>query len=133
VSSPLLRLPRDTRRSLAEGLESGRVAPPFSPFSLRRYVGTSLAADIAAELTRLGEAGFSAAQMGIVVRLLAEDAAEGARSAGGVELVWSGPEAAQERNIEAGALIDDAAFAQMLRLQFDGLVTARKLVRVPGL
>jgi hypothetical protein len=42
-------------------------------------------------------------------------------------------EAAQERNIEAGVLIEDRALSQMLRAQFDGLVVARRLVRAPGL
>lgn len=212
MSSPLLKLPLDARLALAEALESGRLAPPFSSFSLRRYLGSALSAGIAAELTRLGEAGFSAAQLAITMRLLAEEAAEEASAARRVELVWSGPEetgtasrdtgvvlremfaraertvvvagfavyqgkqvfqvladrmaarpgldvrmylniqrkyrdttaadaiveaffteAAQARNIEAGVLIEDGVFAEMLRLQFDGLVASRRLVRVPGL
>ncbi len=42
-------------------------------------------------------------------------------------------EAAQERNIEAGVLVDSPSFTTALRSQFDGLVTAGRLVRVPGL
>lgn len=42
-------------------------------------------------------------------------------------------EAAQERNIEAGVLIEDRAMSGMLRAQFEGLVAAKRLVRVPGL
>ena len=42
-------------------------------------------------------------------------------------------EAAQERNIEAGVLVESPSFATALRSQFDGLVAAGKLVRVPGL
>ncbi len=40
-------------------------------------------------------------------------------------------EAAQERNIEAGVLIDDSAFAIALRTQFDALVATGALRRVP--
>lgn len=42
-------------------------------------------------------------------------------------------EAAQERNIEAGVLVNDPAFACTLRDQFESLVEARQLLRVPGL
>jgi hypothetical protein len=42
-------------------------------------------------------------------------------------------EAAQERNIEAGILVGDPAFARALRDQFESLVEARQLLRVPGL
>ena len=41
-------------------------------------------------------------------------------------------EAAQTRNIEAGALVHDAVFAQALRAQFEALVDAGELLRVPG-
>lgn len=41
-------------------------------------------------------------------------------------------EAAQERNIEVGALIEDAEFARALRHQFDALVEARGLLKTPG-
>lgn len=42
-------------------------------------------------------------------------------------------EAAQARNIEAGTLVHDAAFARALRGQFEALVNAGELRRVPGL
>jgi phosphatidylserine/phosphatidylglycerophosphate/cardiolipin synthase-like enzyme len=42
-------------------------------------------------------------------------------------------QAAQERNIEAGTLVHDATFARGLRAQFEALVHAGELRRVPGL
>jgi phosphatidylserine/phosphatidylglycerophosphate/cardiolipin synthase-like enzyme len=42
-------------------------------------------------------------------------------------------EAAQERNIETGVLVNDRAFACALRDQFEALVTTGELRRVPGL
>lgn len=42
-------------------------------------------------------------------------------------------EAAQERNIEAGVVVESAAFAKALRGQFEALVGAGVLKRVPGL
>jgi len=41
--------------------------------------------------------------------------------------------AGHERNIEVGALIRDSGFAAALRAQFDSLVEAGILLRVPGL
>lgn len=40
-------------------------------------------------------------------------------------------EAAQERNIEAGMVLDDTRTAQRIRRQFAGLVDAGKLMRIP--
>jgi phosphatidylserine/phosphatidylglycerophosphate/cardiolipin synthase-like enzyme len=42
-------------------------------------------------------------------------------------------EAAQARNIEAGVVVEDAAFARQLRAQFDGLVEAGVVRVVAGL
>jgi phosphatidylserine/phosphatidylglycerophosphate/cardiolipin synthase-like enzyme len=42
-------------------------------------------------------------------------------------------EAAQDRNIEAGVLVDDAVFAASLRGQFETLVTLGCLKRIPGM
>jgi phosphatidylserine/phosphatidylglycerophosphate/cardiolipin synthase-like enzyme len=42
-------------------------------------------------------------------------------------------EAAQERNIETGLLVDDPHLARALRDQFESLVTAGQLRRVPGM
>jgi phosphatidylserine/phosphatidylglycerophosphate/cardiolipin synthase-like enzyme len=42
-------------------------------------------------------------------------------------------EAAQERNIEAGVLVERPGFAVALRKQFDGLVAGGWLRRVPGI
>lgn len=42
-------------------------------------------------------------------------------------------EAAQERNIEAGVVIEDEVFARDLGAQFESLVRAGLLVRVPGI
>jgi len=39
---------------------------------------------------------------------------------------------AQERNVEAGVLIRNGAFARQLRQQFDSLVQSRAVIEVPG-
>ena len=40
---------------------------------------------------------------------------------------------AQQRNVEAGVLVRNSHFARQLRAQFDGLVQAKAVRRVPGL
>jgi len=42
-------------------------------------------------------------------------------------------EAAQERNIEVGVLVEDADFTRALRQQFDSLVESKALARTPGM
>lgn len=42
-------------------------------------------------------------------------------------------EAAQERNIEVGVLLEDAEFARSLQRQFDALLEAHVLLRAPGI
>lgn len=40
---------------------------------------------------------------------------------------------AQHRNVEAGVLLHDAAFARGIRQQFDALLASAQVRRVPGL
>jgi len=40
-------------------------------------------------------------------------------------------EAAQSRNIEAGALLHDPAFAKNLRLQFEALINRKLVLPIP--
>jgi phosphatidylserine/phosphatidylglycerophosphate/cardiolipin synthase-like enzyme len=42
-------------------------------------------------------------------------------------------EAAMDRNIEAGVIVEDAVFASRLRAQFDALERSEQIRSVPGL
>ena len=50
MTSALCLLTSEDLSQLAGALRSGRIAPPFSPLVLRRYVPESMAAPVAAEL-----------------------------------------------------------------------------------
>lgn len=82
----------DTLRSLAEALEGGRLAPPYSVLSLQRYVPAGLVQGVSAELRTSSERGVGPAQLAFTLRLVAAERERTLRSADHVELVWSGPE-----------------------------------------
>jgi hypothetical protein len=119
VSSPLSKLPSPARKSLAAAFEAERLKPPYTSLALRRYVGAALAGDVATELGRLAAMEMEPRHLAVTLGLLAGEV----KSAPRIDLVWTGPE-------EGGT---DRTLSQMLRAQFDGLVTAERLVRVPGL
>ena len=50
MTSALCLLTSEDLSQLAGALRSGRIAPPFSPLVLRRYVSESMAAPVAIEL-----------------------------------------------------------------------------------
>ena len=87
----LLGLPAHLRRRLADGLESGLVAPPYSEAALRYALGAEnhagAAAALLAQLERSGLVGGSAA-------CWARSVDEAASSTTKPDLVWSGPEVA---------------------------------------
>lgn len=86
--SAIIALPSHVRRRLAGALESGSLAPPFTPASLRSTVGVADEAVVTAlqEWQRLGVSGRAGAAW---LRSL-EEAASGVVPA---SLVWTGPEA----------------------------------------
>ncbi len=86
--SALIALPSHVRRRLAGALESGSLAPPFTPASLRSTVGVRDEVVVKAlqEWERLGVSGRAGATW---LRSL-EEAASGVVPA---SLVWTGPEA----------------------------------------
>ncbi|MXY67884.1 MAG: phospholipase [Acidobacteriia bacterium] len=86
--SALIALPSHVRRKLAGALESGSLAPPFTPASLRSMAGVADEAVLNAlqEWRRLGVSGRAGAAW---LRSL-EEAASGVVPA---SLVWTGPEA----------------------------------------
>ena len=83
----LAALPTYLRQRLAQALDSGRLAPPYSPVSLQSVLGTADEKILAAlrELADMGIAGRAAASW-----LRALDAATEPPSR--PDLVWSGPE-----------------------------------------
>lgn len=100
-TSPLWKLSRQARGSLAAAFEAKRLAPPYTSLSVQRYVGKALAEDVAAELERFSAAGMGPAQMGTMLRFLADEPAEEPR----VDLVWTGPEEVGTASRDTGVVV----------------------------
>ena len=89
MTDPLLGLPTHLRRRLAGALESGALAPPYTPAAVRSALGTSDGVQQLAEtLQYLEQAGTPGAATAWWIRKL-EEAATRTPIA---DLVWSGPE-----------------------------------------
>jgi hypothetical protein len=99
--SPLWRLSSDALTALCRGFEAGRVSPPYTEQTLRRYVPQAASIDVIAELDRLDALGMTAPQIHRVLALLCE----APRPAGSPSLVWSGPEAPGSRTRDTGVVV----------------------------
>jgi phosphatidylserine/phosphatidylglycerophosphate/cardiolipin synthase-like enzyme len=93
MTSPLCLLSSENLAQLAGALRSGRLAPPFTPLLLRRYVSKDLAVGIAAELQqRIGGAA-EARHLADCLDLLGQDRGQRPVAEDLIDLVWTGPEA----------------------------------------
>ena len=89
LTQALLDLPAHLRRRLAQALESGVLAAPFTPHALRRVLGLGeVAVGLIAALERWEALAVAGPAKAAWLRSLEE--AEGRRE--GPEFVWSGPE-----------------------------------------
>jgi hypothetical protein len=91
--SPLCLLTTESLTQLAGALRSGRLAPPFAPLVLRRYVPESLAVGIAAELQQRVGGGTEARHLADCLDLLCQDRGQRPAAEDLIDLVWTGPEA----------------------------------------
>jgi len=91
LSQALAGLGVEALRSLADALESGRLAPPYSALSLQHYLPAAAAASLSAEL-QVSARGTGPVQLAYTLRLVAAERERSFRSTDHVELVWSGPE-----------------------------------------
>lgn len=138
MTGALIGLPSHVRRRLAGALESGLLAPPFNPASLRSTVGFSSEAVVLAlrEWERLGVSGRAGAAW---LRSL-EEASTGVAPA---SLVWTGPEANGLHSRDTRQVFEEmiASARRSLLLSsyayFDGPKTFRSLAKrmdsTPGL
>ena len=78
-------------RALARALKAGRLAPPFVPAEVGRYVRASARATITMELEGLAELGMGATQLAAALELLAGERREAQALEDRLDLVWSGP------------------------------------------
>ncbi len=91
--SVLISLTTDDLNQLAVDIRSGRLAPPFNPLALRRYVCESAAAPVAAELNQLAQDGMQPRHLAACIETLRLDRAQRRAAEDMIDLVWIGPEA----------------------------------------
>ena len=96
-------VPRSALQALAQGLDDNRVAMPATPAILERYVGRESAGAVASELGLLVTAGFTPAQISILLRTMAASGPDGVS----IELVWSGPEGLQASSRDTGIVVPE--------------------------
>ncbi len=79
-------------RALAAALDGGRLAPPYPPISLQRFLAPPATDAASAGLAAFAEGGFGPSQIAHILRLIAAERENTMRATDRAELVWSGPE-----------------------------------------
>jgi len=93
MTSALCLLTSEDLSQIAAALRSGRIAPPFSPLVLRRYLPESMAARIAVELQQRLSEGMDSRHLADCLEILCLDRRQRPVAEDLIDLVWTGPEA----------------------------------------
>ena len=93
MTPALCQLTSEDLIQLAGALRSGRIAPPFSPLVLRRYVPESMAALVAVELDQRVAKGVQSHVLADFLEILCQDRRQRPVAEDMIDLVWTGPEA----------------------------------------
>jgi phosphatidylserine/phosphatidylglycerophosphate/cardiolipin synthase-like enzyme len=105
MTSAFSLLTTEALGQLAEGLRTGRVAPPFSPLALRRYVPESMVVRVADELRRRAGDGMDCRHLADCLELLGQDRLRRPVAEDLIDLVWTGPEAPGIVNRDTGVVV----------------------------
>jgi phosphatidylserine/phosphatidylglycerophosphate/cardiolipin synthase-like enzyme len=92
---------------LAEAVDSGRLAPPFTGFSLSHHVPAKLCDQVAGELNRLYESGMQVPHLAYLFHTLADERLTVQNADRSVQLVWSGPEVPGAQTRDTGVLVGE--------------------------
>jgi len=93
MTSALCLLTSEDLSQLAGALRSGRIAPPFSPLVLRRYLPESMAALVAGELQQRVVEGMESRHLADWLEILCQDRRQRPIAEDLIDLVSTGPEA----------------------------------------
>jgi phosphatidylserine/phosphatidylglycerophosphate/cardiolipin synthase-like enzyme len=93
MTTALCLLTSEDLIQLAGALRSGRIAPPFSPLVLRRYLPESMAARIAVDLQQRAAEGMGSRHLADCLEMLCQDRTQRPVAEDLIDLVWTGPEA----------------------------------------
>lgn len=101
----LHRLSTSDLSALGAALRSGRLAPPYSEVSVRRYCGDGVAQAVAAGLDAVAADGMLPRHVAALVEAVAAARAAQTKGSDLVELVWTGPEARGVTNRDTGVVV----------------------------
>ena len=101
----LKSLDRQTLHTLAGALQSGRLSAPFTPAALQRYCPTDGASATAGQLQRLVDGGLQLEHLALMLEAVAQERTAHVVASDAVDLVWSGPEAAETINRDTGVVV----------------------------
>lgn len=90
--SVLIKLDTESLKNLVYALNESRLVAPFNSLSLQKYVGNSLAGEVAAELTYWANKGLDGKSLGKWLELLLNERQLKEKETSSVELVVTGPE-----------------------------------------
>ena len=107
MSQPLHNVAYGNLLQVAESLETGRLVPPFTPFSVSRHVPTQQCDQVARELTRLYESGMQIFHLVYLLRVIADERLAFQTSDRAIELVWTGPEVPGAESRDTGVLVEE--------------------------
>ena len=126
MTSALCQLTSEDLSQLAGALRSGRIAPPFSPLVLRRYVPESMAALVAVELQQRVAEGMESRHLADCLEMLCQDRRQRPVAEDLIDLVWTGPEAPGIVNRDTSVVV-----REMFR-NAKAIRARRWLCRLPG-
>jgi phosphatidylserine/phosphatidylglycerophosphate/cardiolipin synthase-like enzyme len=107
MSQPLHNVAYGNLLQIAESLETARLVPPFTSFSVSRHVPTEQCDQVADELTRLYESGMQISHLVYVLRVIADEKLAFQTSDRVIELVWTGPEVPGAESRDTGVLVEE--------------------------
>lgn len=110
------QLSGDVLHSLAAGLRSGRLSPPYSALVLHFYCPGETCFGVATRMQQLYSDGLSSVHLGLLLESIAE-ARERESIGKAIDLVWSGPEGVGVTNRDTGTVVRElflSAYEQVL-------------------
>lgn len=134
MTRALARLARKALADLADALDDGALAPPFTAPSVRYFAAKAEQQGLADELTRLSRKGMAPGHIAELVRAVAEEREAAAVAAAQVELVWTGPEtrgtASRDTLVVVGELFERAKRSVLISGYnvFDGRSVFKRLI-----
>jgi hypothetical protein len=105
MSAAFLQLSDAELESLAGALRAGRLLPPFTGVTVRRYCSAANATPVAAAMQQLADEGLKPEHLAAILEAVSAGRGQRQAECDLVELVWTGPKAPGIANRETGPVV----------------------------